>query len=105
MNDQLLIYSLILIDLRFKDHKTVIKSKYIKTDYPCNLKLWLLFFYYHLSIYAKKNVGCDMEHGIPLCMILRLHRYCRPRTTDTAILPRMTSGIAPYLSNDPPVTR
>ena len=36
-----------------KNHKINLSMNNLKTNYPCYLKLWLMFFHHYLHNYAK----------------------------------------------------
>ena len=49
----------------------------LEIDYPCEFKLWVMYFYHHLSIYAKKifkKIECHFKARVLTINISQVKR-------------------------------
>ena len=56
LTNSLINIDLIILQAQSKSKNKFILTNNLKTDYLCDLKLWFMYFYHHLFIYAKNTL-------------------------------------------------
>lgn len=79
---------------------TLINNSYVQL--PLGYSLRHSFPHLNGAVITKLWILSFQRLHSPRCMIFRLQRYWRPRTTETEMGPKICSGTCSYLSSEPP---